>query len=205
MSLGKLLKAIGLTAGGLLALPAGLLYALLRPVLGRDRALSMVSESVALWPGLLGIYLRQAFCRLVLPRVGRDVTIGFLTVLSKADAELGDAVYLGRGCMIGRATIADGALLADGVQVLSGRHQHGSRAAGVSPDAGSWREQAHQYQRVRIGAGAWIGAGAIILADVGDGALVAAGAVVVKPVPAGMQVAGVPARPMASPNAAQAA
>ena len=47
---------------------------------------------------------------------------------------------------------------------------------------------------VTIGAGAWIGTGAIVLADVGRGTVVAAGSVVTKPLPDGVIAAGVPAR-----------
>jgi serine acetyltransferase len=47
---------------------------------------------------------------------------------------------------------------------------------------------------VRIGAGSWIGAGAIILADVGRGCVVGAGAVVTRPLPDFAVAVGVPAR-----------
>jgi glycosyltransferase involved in cell wall biosynthesis len=45
-----------------------------------------------------------------------------------------------------------------------------------------------------VGEGAWIGTGAIILADVGKGTVVAAGSVVTKPLPDNVIAAGAPAR-----------
>jgi len=51
---------------------------------------------------------------------------------------------------------------------------------------------------VRIGAGAWIGSAAIVMADVGSDTVVGAGAVVTKPLPDGVMAAGVPARALRS-------
>ena len=81
-------------------------------------------------------------------------------------------------------------MLADGVQILSGRHQHGSDVV----DGQALRDNPQQYSKVCVGAGAWLGAGAVVMADVGERAVVGAGAVVVKPVPAEAKVGGVPAR-----------
>ena len=56
----------------------------------------------------------------------------------------------------------------------------------------AWRRAHH----VSIGNDIWIGHGAIVLAgrSIGDGAVIAAGAVVTKDVPAGVIVAGNPAK-----------
>ena len=56
------------------------------------------------------------------------------------------------------------------------------------------REQGGERRLVTIGEGAWIGTGAIVLADVGPGTIVAAGAVVTKPLPANVIAGGVPAK-----------
>ncbi len=137
----------------------------------------------------MGIYTRQAFYRYTASGVGRDVCFGFMSVFSKPAARIGHRVYIGRFCSVGWADIHDDVMLADGVQVLSGRHQHGASSRGGM----ALRENVQAYKKVTIGRGAWIGAGAVVMADVGEGAVVAAGAVVVKPVPAYARVGGVPA------------
>lgn len=178
----RVLKLAMKLLGLLRALPHYAAYRLVAAPLGRPRALMDASERIARVPGLWGIYTRQAFYTLALKRVGRDVHFGFMSLFSKPGAELEDEVYIGRMCTIGWAHIEAGARLADGVQVLSGRRQH---------------DTAHDepaFVRVRIGARAWIGAGAVVMADVGEGAVIAAGAVVVQPVPPHARVAGVPAR-----------
>ncbi len=187
-ALGELGKRLAGALAALWVAPRLAAYGLGRALLGEARALVGASESIARVPGLRGVYCRRAFYRRVLAACGRDAYIGWQTTISKPQARLGDGVYLGRGCSIGWAEIGDGALLADGVQVLSGGRQHGA-AEGGRP----FRDRPQEYRRVRIGAGAWIGAGAIVMADVGEAAVVGAGAVVRQPVPAGTLAAGVPA------------
>ena len=187
-----MLKRLGQSVGALLSLGLRVRFALLKPVFGTDHALSLVGESAGRKPGQLGLYTRQAFYRGVLHRCGQDVHFGYQTLLSKADARIGDRVYLGRFCTVGRVTIGEDARIADGVQLLSGRHHHGSSEQGV--------DATHvQHERVCIGKRAWVGANAVVMADVGEGAIVGAGSVVTKPVPAGATVVGVPARPIDAP------
>ena len=188
MTLGKL---IGRALGFWRALPHLLCYRVACLVLGREHAFRAASERLSLVPGHIGLYTRAAFYRRVLAHVGRDVHFGFMSVLSKPQAEIGDGVYIGRFCSLGLVTLGDDVMLADAVQVLSGRHQHGR-----SSHDGPLRDNEQAYTRVTVGQGAWLGAGAVVMADVGDNALVAAGAVVVKPVDAYAKVGGVPAKPL---------
>ncbi len=183
-------KTIGRTVGLVLALPGLVGYVLGSRVLGKDRAFTLTSERLAVRGGLLGVYVRQAFYRYTTGGVGRDVCFGFMSVFSKPAVRIGQRVYIGRFCSIGWAEIQDDVMLADGVQILSGRHQHGA----LPEDGRPLRDNEQVYRRVTIGRGAWIGAGAVVMADVGRGAVVAAGAVVVRPVAAGARVGGVPAK-----------
>ena len=182
-------KTVGQRLGTFFSLPLQMRYGLLRRLLGDDRALSLVSESAARVPGLLGIAIRQAFYKRVFDQCGCDVHFGYQTLLSKHGAQVGDRVYLGRFCTVGRVTIGDDTRIADGVQLLSGRHHHGTSGTGVDLADVS-------HGSIRIGKGVWIGANAVVMADVGDGAIVGAGAVVNRPVAAGATVVGVPAKPI---------
>lgn len=184
-----ILKTVGRTVGFVLALPGLIGYEMASAAMGKERAFSLASEKLAVRGGQMGVYVRQAFYRYTTAGVGRDVCFGFMAVFSKPAVRIGHRVYIGRFCSIGWADIRDDAMLADGVQVLSGRHQHGA-----TPRRGRWlRDNVQTFRKVTIGRGAWIGAGAVVMADVGEGAVVAAGAVVVKPVPAFARVGGVPA------------
>ena len=173
----------------LLVLPRLISFWIGRSFLGR-RVFSSASESIARVPGLRGVYLRQAFYTATLVRCGKDVYFGWQSAFSMIEAEIGDRAYIGRFCSIGFAEIGEEVMLADGVQVLSGGREHGRS----SDDSRSMHAQSQTYRRVRIGRGAWIGAGAIVMADVGEGAIVGAGAVVNKEIPAGAIAVGVPAK-----------
>ncbi|MEM6749352.1 MAG: hypothetical protein AAGA57_09445 [Planctomycetota bacterium] len=204
-----LFKGIARALGVAAAAPHLVGYAGLRLLTSRDQAFSMASERLACIPGLVGVYTRQAFYRWTLAGCGRGVYFGFMTVLSKAEARIGDGAYLGRFCVIGAADIGAGAKLADRVQVLSGRRHHQAAADDESQAATAGRIDADgvRFERVSVGPGAWIGADAVVMVDVGADTVVGAGAVVTRPVADGQTVAGVPARPVAAiaPDARRAA
>jgi acetyltransferase-like isoleucine patch superfamily enzyme len=178
------LKSLSRTLGMVRGLGVLLRYRLLKKLIGEDKAFRDAAERLARIPGQLGLDTRAAFYGLVCRYVGCDVFIGYQTLFSKRQVYLGDRVYIGRFCVIGLATIEDEAKLADGVQVLSGRHHH--------------MDEQVRYESVTIGRGAWIGAGAVVMADVGKDAIVGAGAVVTQPIPDGAKVAGIPARQLRS-------
>lgn len=166
------------------ALPRLGVYRLMRRIAGDDRALMHLSESLSTLPGSWGVLVRAAAYRKALQSVGEDVFIGHGTLISKSSAKLGDRAYLGRRCIVGAVDIGPDARIADGVQLLSGAHHHTTGDDRIILSA------------IRIGRGAWVGAGAIVMADVGENAIVGAGSVVTRPVPAGAKVAGSPARPL---------
>ncbi|SFS01617.1 acyltransferase [Yoonia litorea] len=100
---------------------------------------------------------------------------------------IGNGVQINRDVhldMTGGLSIADDALISEGVLIYT--HDHG-RDPRSEP----------RLRPLRVGSGVWIGARAIILPSchsIGAGALVGAGAVVTSDVPAGAVVVGNPAR-----------
>jgi virginiamycin A acetyltransferase len=183
------LKVIVRGVALLLVLPWLLVHWAKAPVFGLDRALEDSSESLSLIPGLTGKYMRRAFLACVLAECHPTASIGFGVLFSKAGARIGANVYIGPRCHIGLATIEQDALLAAGCHVTSGAQTHGHDDL-TRPI----REQQGTPKMVHIGAGAWIGSGAFVMADVGRDSIVGAGAVVTKPLPSEVIAAGVPAR-----------
>jgi maltose O-acetyltransferase len=103
---------------------------------------------------------------------------------------LGAGAYVNAGCVVldsAPVTIGARAMLGPAVQIYCAEHHKEPQL----------RRQGLEIARpVGIGADAWIGGGAILLAGVtvGAGAIVGAGAVVTRDVPAGATVVGNPAR-----------
>lgn len=145
----------------------------------------------AMVPGLPGDYLRIAFCRLTLEACSPESRLQFGTFFAHPQSRIGKGVYIGSYCVLGRTTIGDRTQIASHVQILSGKRQHGRDAEGRIMGADHER-----FETVSIGADCWIGASAVIMAEVGAGATVGAGAIVTKPVPPGIVVAGNPAKPL---------
>jgi len=168
-------------------------------VLGRDRALEGSSQTLSLFPGLIGIYLRRAFLMRVLDHCHHTVNVEFGTLFSQTGARLDENVYVGPRCHLGLVHVCRDALLGPAVHVPSGARTHGT-ADPTRPI----REQKNERVRVTIGAGAWIGSAAIVMADVGEGTVVGAGAVVTKPLPARVVAVGVPAKVVRRRTADQA-
>jgi acetyltransferase-like isoleucine patch superfamily enzyme len=169
--------------------PALASYVIRSALFDRDRALQGSSQALSLVPGILGQYLRRAFYCRVLDECQQSATIEFGTLFSRTGARLGEHVYVGPHCHLGLVHLERDVLLASGVHVPSGPETHGT--ASVDRPI---REQPGRLRMIRIGAGSWIGSGAVVMADVGCDSVVAAGAVVTEPLPDLVIAAGVPAR-----------
>jgi virginiamycin A acetyltransferase len=182
------LKAVARTVATIAVTPQLASYHLRAAVIGKDRALEGSTQALALVPGLVGQYLRRAFLARVIDYCAPTAVIGFGTLFSRIGCRIDDRVYIGPRCHLGLVHLEKDVLLAAGVHIPSGPHTHGTDPS--TPI----REQSGQPRLIRIGAGAWIGSNAVVLADVGRDTIVGAGAVVTRPLPDAVVAAGVPAR-----------
>lgn len=185
----ELVKVAAFAAALVCVSPSVVSFQIRRLVIGRDRALHGSSQAWSLVPGLLGHYLRRAFLFCVLDYCHRTVTVEFGTVFSTTATRLDQNVYIGPHCHIGSAHLEADVLVASGVHIPSGPDTHGTTDLDIPI-----RQQPGRPVMVRIGAGAWIGSAAVVMADVGRNAIIAAGAVVTKPVPEYAIAGGVPAK-----------
>jgi acetyltransferase-like isoleucine patch superfamily enzyme len=185
----KGLKAVARIIATVILVPEFVSYWIRSRVLGRDRALEGSSQTLSLIPGMVGQVFRRAFLMHVLDHCHADATVEFGTLFSQAGAHIEENVYIGPRCHIGLAHLERDVLVAAGVHIPSGALTHGTTNL-TKPI----QDQPRIWQKVRIGAGTWIGSGAVVMADVGRDCVIGAGAVVTKPIPDRVLAAGVPAR-----------
>ena len=161
---------------------------------GRLRFLYIVfAQLYALAPGIPGDYLRIAFYRGTLEKCSLNSRVSFGTFFAHPEARVGERVYIGSYCVLGRVHIGEGTQIASSVQVLSGKRQHARDSEGRISGA-----EHGAFTTVSIGSDCWIGAAAIVMADIGNHTTIGAGAVVTKPIPANSTAVGNPARVISS-------
>jgi virginiamycin A acetyltransferase len=149
----------------------------------------MGAQTCALLPGLPGDYVRIAWYRLTLQECALNSRIQFGSFFAHPQSRVGSGVYIGSYCILGRTSIGDRTQIASAVQILSGGKQHGRDSEGRIQGS----EQG-VFETVAIGADCWIGAGAIVMAEVGEGTTIGAGSVVTAPIPPRSVAVGSPAR-----------
>ena len=143
---------------------------------------------------ILGRDVRLAgFVNLYGCRIGDETRIGTFVEIQKG-------VVVGRRCKISShsflcegVTLEDEVFVGHGVMFTNDRHPRATNDDGSPKGKEDW-----QCEPVHVGRRASIGSGAVILCGVtiGEGASVGAGSVVTRDVPAGVTVAGNPARPL---------
>jgi acetyltransferase-like isoleucine patch superfamily enzyme len=170
-----------------------LLFRLESYFFGTEKVFPGWSQAFSLVPGLLGIYLRRGFYRLVLPQCGRDACICFGTVFSHPTARIGPKVYVGLFCVIGDVTLEGDVIVASRVSITNGSAQHGIDRLDIPV-----REQPGEYPRVTIGRDTWLGEGSVVLVDVGRHCVIGASALVTRPIPDYSIAFGVPAKVVSS-------
>lgn len=183
------LKSLARAIAAIFVLPFVATHSLCAMMFGKDRALESSTQTLSLLPGLSGAYLRTAFLRTVLAECHPSARIEFGVLLSKAGARIEENVYVGPRCCLGLVHLERNVLIAPGVQIPSG-----SRIHDITEIDRPIQEQPGEIALVRIGAGSWIGANAVVMADVGRNCVIGAGAVVTQPIPDFSVAGGVPAR-----------
>jgi acetyltransferase-like isoleucine patch superfamily enzyme len=147
------------------------------------------AQALSQVPFGLGEIVRYDFYRFTLRRCGKNVFIGFGSVINYRTISLGDNVLIGAYNSIHHCDFGDDVMVAEACCFLSGAKYHSSSRTDIP-----MTRQGGQLKGIRVGSDVWVGAHSVVMEDIGDGAIVGAGAVVNKPVEPYSIVAGNPAR-----------
>lgn len=166
-------------------------------VFGRiGKVFSFFSQSVSLIPGLPGDYLRVAYHEMTLDECPSDCRISFGTFFAQSSVRLGRGVYIGAYCVIASCVIGQRTQIASHVQIFGGGQQHSRDKKGriLGADEAT-------FVSIQIGEDCWVGASAIVMAEVGPRTTIGAGAVVSRPIPGDVVAVGNPARAIVQEHA----
>jgi virginiamycin A acetyltransferase len=184
MNLRRVIKKIAQGISLVIVFPSALLCGF-----GRFSVLyTFFAHLFAILPGIVGDFFRSAYYKYTLQECSLETVISFGTFFSRRNASVGQNVSIGSFCVIGCVRIGPRTQIASHVEIPGGRHQHARVENGRLLDPVD--------EVIVIGADCWIGAAAIIMANVGMQSTIGAGSVVVKDIPARVVAVGVPAKPI---------
>lgn len=147
------------------------------------------SSILAIFPGSIGIIFRRIWYKYNLKSCGRNIHVGWMSVIRNLESEIGDDVSIGPFSCICRAHIGDDTMVSGNCYIISGMHQHHIKRLDIPI-----RMQGCSYEIISIGNDCWIGVGSIVMANIAPGSVVAAGSVINNTFEPYLKLAGVPAR-----------
>lgn len=149
-----------------------------------------IGEFISRAPFSIGWKFRRAVYHQLLPAIPADVMLHYGVKIEDRGTKFGKDVWVSSGCYIDYVIFEDHVLVGPNALILSGGRHHRTDRLDVPI-----KLQGNDPKKpITIGRGAWIGAGAVVMADIGHDAIVGAGAIVTKPVPPFAVVAGNPAK-----------
>lgn len=198
-SLRQAVKFVVVAIALVMVAPFAGLERLLRACFKRDVLFSGQGEVLSLVPAKFGRYLRNAYYYITLQRCPLDCCFMMGVTFTHSEAAVGHRLYIGAYSLIGMVDIGDDTMISDHVYVLSGKNQHGTS----NPDV-PFQQQPQSFTRISIGKNTWIGANAVVMADVGTRCVIGAASVVTHPIPDCSVAVGTPAKVIKSTKGPQA-
>ncbi|MFZ5979897.1 MAG: acyltransferase [Candidatus Zixiibacteriota bacterium] len=147
------------------------------------------SQCLALVPGFIGIQCRTAYYRFTMEEFHSNCYTLFGTIFADPRVRMKPYSKTGEYDIIGLCEIGERATICSKVSILAGRYQHNF----TDPTKDVFDSET-VFEKIMIGDGAFIGEGALVMANVGEYSIIGAGAVVVKEIPPYSIAVGNPAK-----------
>jgi virginiamycin A acetyltransferase len=149
-----------------------------------------ISEFISRIPFSIGWKFRRAVYQQLLPAIAADTILHYGVKIEDRRTSFGKDTWVSNGCYLDYVIIKDHVLIGPNAILLSGGKHHQTDNLDIPIKLQGNAEK----NPITIENGAWIGAGAIVMADIGHDAIIGAGAVVTKPIPPYAVAVGNPAR-----------
>ncbi len=153
-----------------------------------ERLFNMAKELLAPVPTIIGSYLRSTFYWATCEAVHPNTRMLLGSMVAHRNTRIGRRCVLGCWTIVGAVILEDDVLVGSRCSILTSKHSHRWDGHCWEPVDGG------PDQRLRIGAGTWIGDQAVVMASLGRRCIVGAGAVVYHPFPDETTLLGNPAR-----------
>lgn len=173
----------------IILLPIFLIYKLQSIFTKSERFFYDCAQLVSAIPGTFGNYVRKEYYKFTLKKCSDSCSIGFRTIISHPDAEIGEFVYIGINCMIGTVKIENDVLIGSNVDIIDGKRTHSFDSLDIPI-----RFQKGTIEKITIGKDSWIGNSTVIMANIGKGCVIGAGSVVVDDIESFSVAVGNPAK-----------
>lgn len=147
-----------------------------------------ISQLLSFIPSVLGVLLRRTWYKMTLTSCGRGLVVDWMGVIKTTKTKVGDNFYLGVYSWLGEAEIGHDVMISGFCVILSGSNHHGIKK-GIP-----MRLQKGNPHKIKIGSDVWVGAGAVIMANISTGTVVGANSTVTKEFPEYSVIVGSPAK-----------
>ena len=187
----RILKRAMLLLGLIISLPLIILSYIESLLFGKscERIFANCKEFLAIWPTIIGQYMRLGFYWATCTKISPDVSLLLGSMIAHRDTTIGSNVVIGCYSIIGYAEIGDNVIMGSRVSIISGKYTHGKPGH---------RDRNNEIKdlmvKIIVGDNCWIGEGALLLANVGTNCTVGAGSVVFKDFQDNITIMGNPAR-----------
>ncbi|HIH0826127.1 TPA: acyltransferase, partial [Vibrio cholerae] len=134
-----------------------------------------VAISTSLIKGKLGYAVRREFYNKTLLECGNDLTVHFGAYIVYPNTKIGKRCTIEEYSVLSLADVGDDVIIASNVIILSGSNHHE-----IDNLAIKFHDSVINMNGVTLGNNIWIGAGAVVMANVPSGSVIGAGSVVNK-------------------------
>ena len=147
------------------------------------------AESLSIFPGEIGIFLRRAYYTFTLKSCGKRLRVDFGGIIQYPNIKIGNNVSIGKYTVVSKCDIGNDVRMGGHIYLLSGKNTHN-----IDDTSKPIWLQGGKRERIKIGNDVWIGANSTVMTNVSQGTVIGANSLVNKTFEEYSVLAGSPAK-----------